>query len=142
MNIFFQKDEYYTLLSKISVLIPQMNEHFQNCSNIFSSIYKMYTWKYTLTICQILPAFKMPEIQNCQILVDNRWQEQLPEAEETQRLLNFSQRELVYLLWFKKRSPREKGDWKGSEGVWKGSEGVWSGLKPPFAILLMSQILI
>ena len=95
-----KKDEYYTLLLRISVLIPQMNEHFQHYSNIFSSIYKMYTWNYTLTICQILPIFKMPEIQNCQILVDNKWQKQSPEAEETQSLLNFSQRELVYLLLF------------------------------------------
>ena len=98
-----QKDEYYTILLKISVLIPQMNEHFQNYSNIFSSIYKMYTWKYTLIIWQILPVFKMPEIQNYQIIVDNKWQKKLPELKETQSPLNYSQRELDYLLLFKNR---------------------------------------
>lgn len=97
-----QKDEYYTILLKISVLIPQMNEHFQNYSNIFSSIYKMYTWKYTLIIWQILPVFKMPEIQNYQIIVDNKWQKKLPELKETQSPLNYSQRELDYLLLFKR----------------------------------------
>ena len=109
-----KKDEYYTLLLRISVLIPQMNKHFQHYCNIFSSIYKMYTWNYTLIICQILPIFKLPEIQNCQILVDNKWQKQLPEVEESQSLLNFSQRELVYLLLFKRGLHRRKEGLKPS----------------------------